>query len=376
MDITITELKTMKAKQLRRLVREAINEVLKEDAAAEKVAQDAAKIANAKQMDALKKHLAKINSTPVASTEKPAQDAEKQAINKKLAILQKKAQELNKPGMSAMDINELARIAKGYQLAKDDIDTAPFANKKISGVPLMDIIEYFREHPGTEKAQLQKQFGFVRPQITNALVNALLDAGILVKVGEPEGSVTEPVEPGEEEQSPHVVASEPEDMFVGGDEGDVLSMYFDKQPNANGEEDFDDNTEPEVGDIAKTTPAAAAKVSNQDFEDSLKYSELERRLAATKSNIAKLKKSRPSVGDIKDKPSDELVRLRTLRASLEQRIADLIASSEYVKKMATGKSTAVPEEPIIDLGDEEETDEEPLDEWTINKMKYYAGIIK
>jgi hypothetical protein len=373
MDITITELKTMKAKQLRRLVREAINEVLKEDAAAEKAAQDAAKLANTKQIDALKKHLSKLNSTPLSPAEKPAQDSEKQAITKKMAYLQKKAQELNKPGMNALDINELARIAKGYQLAKDDINTASFANKKISGVPLTDIIEYFRENPGTEKAQLQKQFGFVRPQITNALVNALLDAGILTKVGEPEGSVTEPTEPGEEE--PTNVSTEPEDMFVGGGDGDVLSMYFDKQPNANGEEDFDDNTEPEVGDIAKTTPAAASKVSKEDFEASLKYSELERRLAATKSNISKLKKSSSTVGDIKDKPSDELVRLRTLRASLEKRIADLLASSDYVKRMATGQPEAVPEEPI-DLGDEDETDEEPLDEWTINKMKYYAGIIK
>lgn len=370
MDITITELKTMKAKQLRRLVREAINEVLKEDAAAEKVAQDAAKIANAKQMDALKKHLAKINSTPVSSTEKPAQDAEKQAINKKLAILQKKAQELNKPGMSAMDINELARIAKGYQLAKDDIDTAPFANKKISGVALTDIIEYFREHPGTEKAQLQKQFGFVRPQITNALVNALLDAGILVKVGEPEGSTTEPTEPGEEE--PASVSTEPEDMFVGGDDSDVLSMYFDKQPNANGEEDFDDSIEPEIGDIAKTTPAAAAKISNQDFEDSLKYSELERRLAATKSNIAKLKKSRPSVGDIKDKPSDELVRLRDLKASLEKRIDDTVASSKYLQQRQE-KATGKKYEPI---NIEDVETEEPLDEWTKGRMQYYAGIKK
>ena len=335
MDITITELKTMKSKQLRRLVREAIKEVLNETTEMD--------VKNAKKAELD----AKINA---ANTERALATQEKTALG------------------------ELARIATGYQLAKGNINTAPFANKKISGVPLMDIIEYFREHPGTEKAQLQKQFNFVRPQITNALVNALMDAGVLVKIGEPSGTVTEPVEPGEEEQSPHVVASEPEDLFVGGGESDVLSMYFDKQPNANGEEDFDDNTEPEIGDIEKTSPMTATNISDKDFEASLKYSELERRLANTKSNIAKLKKYRPSIGDIKDKPSDELVRLRDLRASLEKRIADLIASSDYVKKMATGKPTTTPEP--VDLGDEEETEEEPLDEWAINKMKYYAGIIK
>ena len=338
MDITTTELKTMKSKQLRRLVREAIKEVLSETTELD--------VKNAKKaaLDLKMKY---------ADAERKAADTEKQ-----LATAEKTA------------LGELARIAKGYQLTKSDIDTAPFANKKVSGVPLTDIIEYFREHPGTEKAQLQKHFNFVRPQITNALVNALTDAGVLVKMGEPEGNVTEPVEPGEEEQSPTVIATEPEDMFVGGGDSDVLSMYFDKEPNANGEEDFDDNAEPEIGDIEKTSPMAAANISDEDFEASLKYSELERRLANTKSNITKLKKSRPTVGDIKDKPSDELVRLRDLRASLEKRIADLIDSSDYVKKMATGKPTTTPEP--IDLGDEEE----PLDEWMVGKWQYYAGIKK
>jgi hypothetical protein len=325
----------MKSKQLRRLVREAIKEVLSETTELD--------VENAKKaaLDLKMKY---------ADAERKAADTEKQ-----LATAEKTA------------LGELARIAKGYQLTKDNIDTAPFANKKVSGIPLTDIIEYFREHPGTEKAQLQKHFNFVRPQITNALVNALTDAGVLVKVGEPEVSTTEP---GEEEQPSASVATEPEDMFVGGNDSDVLSMYFDKEPNANGEEDFDDNVEPGIGDIEKTSPMTAANISDEDFEASLKYSELERRLANTKSNITKLKKSRPTVGDIKDKPSDELVRLRDLRASLEKRIADLIASSDYVKKMATGKPTTTLEP--VDLGNEEE----PLDEWIIGKWQYYAGIKK
>jgi hypothetical protein len=308
------------------------------------------------------------------TTELDVKNAKKAALDLKMkyADAERKAADTEKQLATAEKtaLGELARIAKGYQLAKDDIDTAPFANKKISGVPLTDIIEYFRENPGTEKAQLQKQFGFVRPQITNALVNALLDAGILTKVGEPSTGSTEPTEPGEEEQPSASVATEPEDMFVGGGEGDVLSMYFDKQPNANGEEDFNDNDEPEIGDIEKTSPTVAANISDDDFEASLKYSELERRLANTKSNITKLKKSRPSVGDIKDKPSDELIRLRDLRASLEKRIADLIDSNDYVKKMATGKPATTPEP--LDLGDEEE----PLDEWMIGRWQYYAGIKK
>ena len=50
MDINITELKTMKAKQLRRIVQEAIASVLNEDAAADQAAQAAKKSAIDKEL--------------------------------------------------------------------------------------------------------------------------------------------------------------------------------------------------------------------------------------------------------------------------------------------------------------------------------------
>jgi hypothetical protein len=106
----------------------------------------------------------------------------------------------------------------------------------------------------------------------------------------------------------------------------------------------------------------------------MKVSDLENRLASTKSNILKLKKSKGAAGDISDKPSTELVRLRDLKASLEKRIDDLVADSEYLQKRQTkltGKeyTKQPPEEINI-------ADEEPLDEWTMNRMQYYAGIKK
>jgi hypothetical protein len=152
-------------------------------------------------------------------------------------------------------------------------------------------------------------------------------------------------------------------MFVGGAEN-PLAMYFDGEPNADGSEDF----EPEAGEIEKAEPINTSNVSDADYEASLKYSDLDRRLAATKSNILKLRKGKTAAGDIKDVPSDELQRLRALKTSLEQRIADLKASSEYVRKIS-----GTPEPEDLEMPD---TEEEPLDEWTVNKMKYYAGIIK
>jgi len=319
----------MKSKELRKIIREAIAEILSEEV-----------------IDV---------SNPNALT-----DPQKQAMIQK-ARTSKRNPKLGTADdpvefVEESDIDEMARIPKGYRLTDDNVDTARFT-KTISGTSLADVINYFRENPGTDKKALQAQFNFARPQIANAIVNGLMDAGVLTKLG----AGGEEEAPGVQAQAP--AATDAEDMFVGGAE-DPLAMYFDGEPNADGSEDF----EPEEDAIEKAPPVQVGKVSDADFEASLKYSELERRLAATKSNILKLRKSKPGAGDIKDVPSDELQRLRALKASLEQRIADLKASSAYVRKLS---GTSEPED--LEMPD---TEEEPLDEWAIGKAQYYAGIKK
>jgi len=128
--------------------------------------------------------------------------------------------------------------------------------------------------------------------------------------------------------------------------------------------------EPEIGDIEKSD-ASAAKMSDEDYEAFMKVSDLENRLASTKSNILKLKKSKGAAGDISDKPSTELVRLRDLKASLEKRIDDIVASSKYLQQRQE-KATGKKYEPI----EIEDVETEPLDEWTVNRMQFYAGIKK
>ena len=319
----------MKSKELRKIIREAIAEILSEEV-----------------IDV---------SNPNALT-----DPQKQAMIQK-ARTSKRNPKLGTADdpvefVEESDIDEMARIPKGYRLTDDNVDTARFT-KTISGTSLADVINYFRENPGADKKALQAQFNFARPQIANAIVNGLMDAGVLTKLG----AGGEEEAPGAQAQAP--AATDAEDMFVGGAE-DPLAMYFDGEPNADGSEDF----EPEEDAIEKAPPVQVGKVSDADFEASLKYSELERRLAATKSNILKLRKSKPGAGDIKDVPSDELQRLRALKASLEQRIADLKASSAYVRKLS---GTSEPED--LEMPD---TEEEPLDEWAIGKAQYYAGIKK
>jgi hypothetical protein len=321
----------MKSKELRKIIREAIAEVLNE--ASEQDVSNAKKVALDLQMKA-------------ADAEKKAAD-----IEKVLAASEKSA-------LGENDIDEMARIPKGYRLTDDNVDTTRFT-KTISGTSLADVINYFRENPGTDKKALQTHFNFARPQIANAIVNGLMDAGVLTKLG----AGGEEEAPGTQAQAP--AATDAEDMFVGSSEN-PLAMYFDGEPNDDGSEDF----EPEAGEIEKAPPVNISNVSDADMDASYKYSELERRLAATKSNILKLRKGRTSAGDISDKPSTELQRLRDLKTSLEQRIAALKASSAYVRKISN-----TPEPEDIEMPEEEE----PLQEdnsWELNKLQYYAGIKK
>ena len=323
----------MKSKELRKIIREAIAEVLNE--ASE---QD---VANAKRV--------------ALDLKIKAADAEKKAadVEKVLAASEKSA-------LGENDIDEMARIAKGYRLTNDNVDTTQFT-KTISGTSLADVINYFRENPGTDKKALQTHFNFARPQIANAIVNGLMDAGVLTKLG----AGGEEEAPGVQAQAP--AATDAEDMFVGGAEN-PLAMYFDGEPNDDGSEDM---IEPEAGEIEKSAPVQIGKVSDADFEASLKYSDLDRRLAATKSNILKLRKGKTAAGDISDKPSTELQRLRDLKTSLEQRIEALKASSAYVRKIS-----GTPEPEDIEMPD---TEEEPLQEdnsWELNRLQFYAGIKK
>ena len=320
----------MKSKELRKIIRESITEVLTETTYAGKGS------ANTIKSDPEYNSLSQTAKTNVATD-----------------LMQGKDVELNED-----DIDELARKAKGYRLADDNIDTTPFATKNISGVNMADVINYFRENPGAEKTGLQSNFNFKRPQIANAIVNALKDAGVLVKLGA-EG---EPEIGGDAPTS--VTATDAEDMFVGGAEN-PLSMYFDNEPNADGSEDF----EPEEDAIEKAPPIQVGKVSDEDMDASYKYTELERRLAAAKSNILKLRKGKPVAGDINDRPSTELQRLRDLKISLEKRIADLKASSAYVRKLS-----GTPEPEDLEMPDTE--DEESLAEYQTRRLQYYAGIIK
>lgn len=316
----------MKSKELRKIIREAIAEVLSEQATIDVSNPSALNPAQKQAM--IQKARTSTKNNKLGTADEPIEFVEES------------------------DLDELARIAKGYRLADDNVDTSRFT-KTISGTSLADVINYFRENPGTDKKALQTQFNFARPQIANAIVNGLMDAGVLIKLG----AGGEEEAPGVQAQAP--AATDAEDMFVGGAEN-PLAMYFDGEPNADGSEDF----EPEAGEIERAP--MAGQLSDEDFEAFLKASTLEDRIAKVKSDILKTRRSK-SGGEFETEPSTEVQRLRDLKTTLEKRLADLVAGSKYLQK----RSGIEPED--LEMPD---TEEEPLDEWAIGKAQYYAGIKK
>jgi len=318
----------MKSKELRKIIREAIAEVLAE-------------------------------STIDVSNPNALTDPQKQSLIQKARTASKnpKLGTADEPVefVEESELDELARIAKGYRLADDNVDTTPFT-KTISGTSLADVIEYFKENPGADKKALQTQFNFARPQIANAIVNGLMDAGVLVKLGA--GGEEEPS--GVQAQAP--AATDAEDMFVGGAEN-PLAMYFDGEPNADGSEDM---VEPEAGEIERAP--MAGQLSDEDFEAFLKASTLEDRIAKVKSDILKTRRSKTG-GEFETEPSTEVQRLRDLKVTLEKRLADLVAGSKYLQKRSGI------EVDDIEIEDEEEPIQE-VDQYDLNRIQYYAGIKK
>jgi uncharacterized protein YyaL (SSP411 family) len=171
-------------------------------------------------------------------------------------------------------------------------------------------------------------------------------------------------------------AGEPAVSTVAGDEYDFIkgNMTDDEIDASFAKAAAAGDEEPEIGDVEKSGVSTASKLSDEEYEAFMKSIDLERRLAATKSNILKLRKGKTAAGDINDRPSTELQRLRDLKASLEKRLEDLYASPAYISqntgKPASKKVAPPPVEP------EEIEDEEPIDEWAVSRAQYYAGIKK
>ena len=316
----------MKKTDLHKIVREAIKEVLGE--------------------------------ADISAAEKAAKDAELNAINKKIAALNVKKGDLasGREEVAEGEIDELANVAVRYELAPGT-NAADFSGKKNRIITAMQATG-----EPMSKIDVAGELGYDKQNPINADFMALVASGAINQAG---GQAA----PRLNRPQPAAPEVGDEDVLAGyeGPEGGVAGDMSDEEIEASfakmigsGEE------EPEAGEI-ETADVATGKMSDKDYEAFMQYTDLENRLASVKSNILKAKRSRPSIGDLTDTPSNELQNLRDLKARLQTKMDGLLAGNEYLQaRQAKLNKKAAPEE----------TETEPLDEWTKNRMKFYAGIIK
>ena len=310
----------MKRSELNKIIREAIDEVLSE--------------------------------ADISPAEKSAKDAEMKAIDAKIKALNVKKGDLasGREEITEDNIDELANVAVRYEL-NPDAAAADFTGKKARIVTAMQATE-----EPMSKMDIASELGYDKQNPINKDFMELVADGTIIPSGEQRAPrLTRPA--GE----PTAAAAATNDYGIeGGVEGDMsdeeVDAMFAKVMRG-------DEEEPEAGEIEKTN-VSGIQMSDDEFNAWMDYQELERRLANTKSNILKARKSRPTAGDIKDQPSDEVERLRALKKKLEDKIADIAAKFPSVAK---GKGEA----PEI-----ENPEEEPIDEWAVSRAQYYAGIKK
>jgi len=296
-----------------------------------------------------------INEAEISPQEKAAKDAELNAISKQIQALQAKKSDLSSGRTSVVsetELDELANVAVRYEL-NPDAAAADFTGKKARIVAAMQATE-----EPMSKMDVAGALGYDKQNPINADFMSLVADGTIIPSGTQAAprlnrpAAAEP-EAGEEEQ----------DGFVQGDMSDEeIDATFAKAMKS-GEE------EPEAGEIEKADTDATS-MSDKDYEAFMQYTDLESRLAKLKSDILKTKRSRNTPGDLADQPSS-IENMRAIKDKLQKKMDDLLAGSEYLQKRQskiTGKPISKPEP--------EETEEEPLDEWTKGRMQYYAGIKK
>ena len=307
------------------MVREAIQEVINEDMAADQAAQTAKKV----------------------------------AIDKEIIALQKTKAELGKETspLAEEEIDEMANVAVRYELAPGT-NAANFSGKKSRIINIMQA-----SGEPMSKIDVAGELGYDKQNPINADFMALVAAGAINQAGgqaaprlnRPQPAAAEPVD-GEDTPTGY---EGPEGGVAGDMSDEEIEASFAKMMGG-------DEEEPEAGEI-ETADIASNKISDEDYEAFMQYTDLEDRLSRVKSNILKAKRSTPSMGDLTDTPSNELQNLRDLKARLQTKMDGLLAGNEYLQaRQSKLNKKASPEE----------TETEPLDEWTKGRMQYYAGIKK
>lgn len=286
----------------------------------------------------------------------------------KQALIQKARNTTKNPKLGTADnpvdfveekkLKEMARQSIVYKLTDDYADKLselPYVGSDKRMKWVNGIIDYVQENgPSDITTIAREKFNVPQPRISD-YARDMIRLGILAPTVE--GTVPQFMRP--EPETGEGAGTEEDELaqmgIVGGDLSDEEIEASFTQAKSAGDTEFDDKITQRVG--GEEVPSATS-LSDEDYEAFMKYSELADRLAKVKSDLQRMKRSRGmgTAGDISDKPSTEEKRLRDLKASLEQRVAALVADSEYLQARQAKR--------------------DELDEWSKKKLQYYAGIIK
>jgi len=279
-------------------------------------------------------------------------------------------------------VAEMARIGINYKLAPDwenKLKQMPQYGREKPMKWIQGIIDYIKEKgPSTIPNIAKEKFGKTQLAIAD-YYRAMVKAGVIT----PENEEVIPQfqrEPVEKEPA-DIFSGDVEDLFVGGKSYDGTEEEPEEEPVTSEPEA---TTEPEPGpEDTQLEPAEpiSGGMSDEDYQAWMKYDDLKQKIAATKSNIIKLKKSkrRYDPEDIRGgDESNEVNRLIKFKKSLEDRINTLIAGSQYLQdKIAQEKEEKnKPESPSVEDVVDELDENQALNEWMMSKWKYYAGIKK
>jgi hypothetical protein len=314
----------MKKSELQELIREVIDEVINEQATID--VSNPGSLTGPQKQTLIQRARNNTKNPKIGTADEPVEFVEKK-------------------------LKEMARQPIIYKVSDDYADKLselPYVGSSKRMVWINGIIDYIKDNGPADITKIAREkFNVPQPRISDYArdmirlgILAPTTAGVVPQFMKPKA------EPGEE------VEPEEETGIVSGDLSDEEIEASFAQAKAAGEEE----STPELGKAP--TPSSASGLSDEDYNTFMKYTDLADRLNKVKSDLNRMKRAKfmKGMGDIKDKPSTEEKRLMDLKASLEQRVNDLIASSEYLQKRQSKK--------------------DELDEWNKKKMQYYAGIIK
>ena len=294
-------------KKLEKIIKEAIAEVINEDAA-------------------------KIKNLRMAATKfrQQAIDAEQAASEEEEKDLQQ-----NKVAVAEINVNEMARIPVQYKIADlSKLNTLSDKVKNSKGV--QGIISYLQDKGQAPVAQIAKE-KFDRPQqAINPVVLALTQAGVLDTVGGSGVAASRVGKGGEVAPPTTKQIIDPEDFLVGGGE------KFDRPANEPSEEEIaasfaaaraiGDEDEDIIKTLKKDAPRVKPQISDEEYDKLMKFLNAKERLRNIDSALRQNKKIARGGDDMISKDSNEEERLKAKKAELEKRIDDLVASSEYLQR--------------------------------------------